>query len=169
MTCAIAFDIRGRDVSLDVQAATEISGETFQFNFREVQRRAAQVNGFIMASESPQGKKSRNPPTPQMIQAAKTASADFKALETLMGELRREVSIPFCIYVVAGAADDNTAPKVIIFQRAPDDAANAAGPKKNKGKARQGPRSAESSGSERQVRVSSANRRRRTPACLPRG
>ncbi len=129
VTCPIAFDIRGKDVSLDVQAATEISGETFQFNSSVVQLRAARVNGFIMASESPQGKNSRNPPTPQMIQAAKTASADFKALETLMGELHQQLAIPFCIYVAAGAADDNTAPKVVLFQSAAEDAAR---PKKNR-------------------------------------
>ena len=133
VNCPIAFDIRGKDVSLDVQAATEISGETFQFNSREVQRRAVQVNGFIMSSESPQAKKSRNPPTAQMIQAAKTASGEFKALESLIGDLRRQVAIPFSIYVAAGAADDNSAPKVVLFQSAADDAANAAGQKKRKG------------------------------------
>ena len=133
VTCPIAFDIHGKDVSLEVQATTEISGETFQFNANMVQLRAARVNGFIMSSESPQGKNSRNPPTPQMIQAAKTASADFKALESLIGDLRRQVSIPFCIYVVAGAADDNTAPKVVIFQSAADDATVNAGQKKKKG------------------------------------
>ncbi len=133
VTCPIAFDIRGKDVSLEVQATTEISGETFQFNSSMVQLRAARVNGFIMSSESPQAKNSRNPPTAQMIQAAKTASADFKALESLIGDLRRQISIPFSIYVVAGAADDNTAPKVVLFQSAADDATNAAGQRKKKG------------------------------------
>ena len=132
VTCQIAFDTRGKDVSLDVQATSEISGEMFQFNSSVVQLRSARVNGFIMSSESPQGKNSRNPPTAQMIQAAKTASSDYKALESLIGDLRQQVAIPFCIYVVAGAADDNTAPKIVIFQSAADDAA-AAGQKKNKG------------------------------------
>ena len=63
VTCPIAFDIRGKDVSLDVQATTEISGETFPFNASMIQLRSARVNGFIMASESPQGKNSRNPPS----------------------------------------------------------------------------------------------------------
>jgi serine/threonine-protein kinase len=133
VSCQIAFDTRGKDVSLDVQATSEISGETFQFNAGVVQLRSARVNGFVMSSESPQGRNARNPPTPQMIQAAKTASNDYKALETLIGELRQQVAIPFCIYVVAGASDDNTAPKVVVFQSAAADATNAAGQKKNKG------------------------------------
>ena len=68
-----------------------------------------------------------------MIQNAKTASNEYKALETLVGELHQQVAIPFCVYIVAGAADDNTAPKVVIFQSAPDNTKNAAGQIKNKG------------------------------------
>jgi serine/threonine-protein kinase len=131
VTCQFGFDIRGKDASLDVQATSEVSGETFPFSSGMVQLRSTRVNGFIMASESPQGKNSRNPPTAQMIQNAKTASNEYKALETLVGELHKEIAIPFCIYIVAGAADDNTAPKVVIFQSVQDDSSNAA--KKNKG------------------------------------
>jgi serine/threonine protein kinase len=134
VTCQVAFDTRGKDVSLDVQAACEVSGETFQFNSGAVQLRAARVNGLIMASESSQGRNVRNPPTQQMIKAWKSASNDYKALETLINDLRKEVAIPFSIYVVAGAADDNTAPKLVIFQSSPDDSNGAASQRKNKGR-----------------------------------
>jgi hypothetical protein len=131
VTCQIGLEHRGKDVSLDVQAMSEVSGETFQFNTNVVQVREARANGYVMSAESPQGRNSRNPPTQQMIQAFKTASNDYKALETLITELHKQISIPFCIYVVAGAADDNAAPKVVIFQSTAEDP--AAGPKK-KGK-----------------------------------
>ncbi len=76
-------------------------------------------------------------PGKEMIQAAKAAGVECKALQELLGELRKQVSIPFRVYVVAGKADDNTAPKVVLFQG--DQVENSkAGPNTNKATRPQG-------------------------------
>jgi serine/threonine protein kinase len=131
VTFQIGFDVRGKDAVLDTQATCEISGQPLQFSAGVVENHA-RLARVIASSESASGRTARTAPGKEMVQAAKAASVECKALQDLLVELRKQVSIPFRVYVVAGRADDNTAPKVVIFQGDQVEESKAAEPNNNK-------------------------------------
>jgi serine/threonine protein kinase len=139
VTFQFEFNAHGRDASLEsIQATYSGAAGTLPFESGEVDARA-RFAAFIVASADTGARGSRKPPSKEVIQDAKSVGNECKALEVLLGELRHRVSIPFRIYLVAGAADDPSAPKVVIFQANQVERATPAQPKKTKnGKGQKG-------------------------------
>ena len=128
VTLDVAFDIRGKDVMLDMQASFEIAGRTLPLNWRNLQ----EVNAYVMAG----GIARRAPPRPGP--GCQKAKDDLNALANLATDLNQKASIPFRVYAVLGETDDEAAPKVVIFQGGPIEETQAAGVKKSKGNKPQG-------------------------------
>jgi len=129
----IAFDARGKDALLDVQATCDILG-SLPFNLASLQSTAAQCDVFLRMNDT-----DKNPNKKRMqaqIDAAKTTRDRLKALGDLATELnQKNASIPFCVYVPLGENDDEASPKVVVFQSGEVAKTKPGGAKKNpKGK-----------------------------------
>ncbi|MGA2257651.1 MAG: hypothetical protein ABSG53_23570, partial [Thermoguttaceae bacterium] len=129
----IAFDARGKDVLLDMQAGCEILGN-LPLNFANLQGTAERVGAYLMMNDSDKNPNKKN--MQAQIEAAKATRDQLKALAELATELnQKRASIPFCVYAVLGKGDDEASPKVVIFQSGQVENPKAGGTKKNpKGK-----------------------------------
>ncbi len=127
----ISFDVRGKDVLLDMQGACEIANRSVPFTFSALNDFAATVNEFLMMNEI---NKNRRKPTAsdEQLKLFKTAQEELKAVNDLGGEMNQKGSIPFRIYVTAGQADDATAAKIVIFESGPVEPAKPSLQKKDK-------------------------------------
>jgi len=127
VTFEIGFDVQRKDITIAMQGTCEVGGESYALGSKPLQLAYARANSIIMMNDN-QAKNSRKPP-PQMLQAAKAAQADFKALGELADELNQKATVPFCIYCVVGETDD-AASRVVIFESGQTETSKAAGTKK---------------------------------------
>jgi hypothetical protein len=111
---SIGLDTHGKDITLDMQGVCEIADTRVPFNASALDVFRAKVDAFLMMNENNKNRKSTA--SSQQVQAAKKAKDQLKALGDLVGELNQKASIPFRIYVAAGQAGDEAAPKVVLFE-----------------------------------------------------
>ena len=128
LTFNIAFDTRGKDVVLDMQATCDILGN-LPFNFTNLQGTAARVGAFLMVNDSDKNPNKKN--MQGQIDAAKTTRDQLKALGELATELNQKASIPFCVYAALGEDNDAASPEVVLFQSGQFEKTKAGGTKKN--------------------------------------
>lgn len=135
VTLEFEFNVRGRSALIEsLQATYSASPGPLPFNAVDIAARA-RLAAFVVANEGGGGRGARKASFKEVIQDAKSVANECKALEDLLRKLRREVTIPFRVFVVAGPANDKLAPKVVIFEGNQAERVTPAGPKRtNKGK-----------------------------------
>jgi serine/threonine protein kinase len=122
---SISFEVRNKDIMLDMTSSCEISNHTVAFKLDNLREAAAEIAAGLMLGEASQ--KRGNKAAAESIQAAKMVQEQVKSLGDLAGELEQKASIPFCVYSVLG----ETTEKVVIFQSGQIENPKAAGAKKN--------------------------------------
>jgi hypothetical protein len=121
VTFTINFTCRAKEVLLEMEGETEISGRKVPFHTAALREFAAAVDQFFALNERNKALK-KPTATAEQVQSFQAAKTQVKALENLAAELGGKAWIPFRVYVAA-PGDDASDPKVVIFESTPAQAA----------------------------------------------
>ncbi len=112
----IAFTPRGKDILLEMHAKCEVAGNEVDFNLTSLQQIEAKVNLYLMTADANNYKGKKKPPNvpKELIQKAKAAQDELKALAKLSSELNHKLKIAYEVYVAVGEGSD--AANVVLFR-----------------------------------------------------
>ena len=138
ITFTVKFKPLGKDLLVEMEGAFQLLGDDKPFNRPTLRYAAARVGEWLMMNDSDKNPNKKN--MQDQIDMMKATRDQLKAVGEFVEKLNPKDSIPFRVYAALSAADNEAAPKVIIFQSGQVENAKAGGTKKNpKAKPLKGP------------------------------